>query len=93
MSGTTNRTGYDQPNRLRLTCQIAADGRVEPDPDTASIVDVMGSGGDDTTTVTIVRSHIDRHGPESGAICRQEMDSDEGWPKCVKRCRAVVRNA
>ncbi len=88
---------WEPPHRIVLTWQITPQGLPEPDPAKASEFEVRfvpesqsNQSPQPTTRVEIDHRAFERHGDEGGAIWREAMDSEEGWPKFLGRYAASV---
>lgn len=85
---------WEPPHRIVLTWQITPQGLPEPDPNKASEFEVRfapkSQSTQPTTRVEIDHRAFERHGNEGGAIWREAMDSEEGWPKFLGRYAASV---
>jgi uncharacterized protein YndB with AHSA1/START domain len=85
-------TAYEPPRRLVLTWQITPQGRPEPDPAKASVVDVrFVPEGSSTTRVELEHRAFDWHGAEGAAVWREAMASAEGWTKFLARYESATR--
>jgi uncharacterized protein YndB with AHSA1/START domain len=78
-------TAVDAPHRIAFTWQIGATRVPEPDPASASEVEVsFDATGDGGTLVTLEHRGFERHG-DGGADYRDAMASDMGWRRILQQ--------
>ena len=79
---------WDPPHRLVLSWAI--DGRWNPDPESASEVDVTFVSQGDSTRVTLVHRYLDRAG-DGWLDMRTQVGGPGGWGAILERYAALVR--
>jgi uncharacterized protein YndB with AHSA1/START domain len=82
---------WEPPHHLALSWQIGVNWAPEPDPARASRVDVrFVADGPTRTTVTVVHSDFERHGPGWESM-RDGVAHEGGWPGILATYAEVAR--
>ena len=81
---------FDPPDRVVFSWDISPQWTIESDPGHASEVEVrFYAESPARTRVELEHRHIDRHGPDWGAIAGG-VDGPEGWPLYLDRYAALL---
>lgn len=81
---------WNPPHRFAFSWDIGLNWEHEPDPARASRVEVTFTpAGVDRTTVTLVHSDLERHGPGWESM-RDSVASPDGWPDLADRYAKAV---
>ena len=76
----------DRPKRILLAWHLTPEFKFDPDPATATEVEVTFSAEEDQTRVTIEHRGFAVHG-DGGAAMRESVDSDGGWSSLLEMYR------
>ena len=76
---------WEPPQRVVLTWQITYEGRSEPDPERASVVEFEFTPDGNGTRIELEHREFERHGAAGAEIWRAGMASLDGWPKIIGR--------
>ena len=80
---------YDPPTRVVFSWDIGPTWQLETDPANTSEVEVTFTAESaESTRVTLVHRHIDRHGPGWNAVA-DGVAGDAGWPLYLERYAAL----
>ncbi|MFI9818139.1 SRPBCC family protein [Saccharothrix variisporea] len=80
---------YDPPARLLLSWHLDGGWSYDPDPSRASEVELTFEPSGDTTVVTLVHRHFDRHATDGDRIA-ERVAAEGGWGDLLQRFAAVV---
>jgi len=80
---------FDRPDRILLAWHLTPAWKFDPDPAKATEVEVLFSGEEDQTRVTLEHRAFDVHG-DAGAAMRESVDSDGGWPSLLEMYRRAA---
>ena len=81
---------WQPPQKLIMTWQIGADRVPQPNPDNASIIEVVFTAiADAQTQVLFEHRDLHRHG-EGAEDYRQALNSEYGWPFILEKYRTLV---
>jgi len=80
---------FDRPDRILLAWHLTPEWKFDPDPAKATEVEVLFSGEEDQTRVTLEHRGFDVHG-DAGAAMRESVDSDGGWPSLLEMYRRAA---
>lgn len=81
---------YEPPTRVVFSWDIGPTWQLEPDPQSASEVDVrFVAEGPQRTRVQLEHRNIDRHGPGWEAV-RDGVEGDDGWPRYLTRYATLL---
>jgi uncharacterized protein YndB with AHSA1/START domain len=82
---------FDPHDTIAFSWDIGPDWHIVADPSQASEVHVtFVAEGDQQTRVTLVHSHIDRHGAGWESL-RDGVEESQGWPLYLARYQALTR--
>ena len=79
----------DRPNRILLAWQLTPEWKYDPDPASATEVEVTFEAEQDQTRVTLEHRGFEIHG-EDGAAMRESVSSEGGWPALLELYRSAA---
>ena len=80
---------FDRPNRILLAWHLTPEWKYDPDPASATEVEITFEAEQDQTRVTLEHRGFEVHG-EAGAAMRESVGGDGGWRSLMELYRSAA---